>query len=133
MKQNKNHKGYKMVRLGRKKYAAVHRIVAENFIPNPDNLPQVNHIDENKENNNVNNLEWVTAKENINYGSYNINMARTLRKNSGDILCYKDGEFKRFTTIAEAARELKLDDGNISKVIRGKGKSVGGYKFKYSV
>lgn len=59
--------GYKMVRLttedGKKGYA-IHRLVAENFIPNPDNLPIVNHIDGNKLNNSVENLEWVSQADN---------------------------------------------------------------------
>lgn len=58
-----NVNGYKHVKIGNK-LIYVHRLVATAFIPNPDNKPQVNHKDGNKSNNNVNNLEWVTAKEN---------------------------------------------------------------------
>lgn len=63
MKPQRCHKGYLYVEIGRKKYK-LHRLVAKYFIPNPDNLPQVNHKDCNKENNTVENLEWVTNKEN---------------------------------------------------------------------
>lgn len=63
LKPQKDHKGYLYVEIGRKKYK-IHRLVAEYFIPNPNNLPQVNHIDCNKANNNVNNLEWCTNRDN---------------------------------------------------------------------
>lgn len=66
IKEQTDHKGYKYVEIGRKKYK-VHRLVAKYFIPNPDNLPQVNHKDCDKSNNNVSNLEWVTNRENYEY------------------------------------------------------------------
>lgn len=61
--------GYLMVELSGRKRFYVHRLVAETFIPNIEKLPQVNHKDEDKTNNRVDNLEWCTAKYNINYGS----------------------------------------------------------------
>lgn len=66
IKPQKDHKGYLYVEIGRKKYK-VHRLVAKYFISNPNNLPQVNHIDCDKTNNNVSNLEWVTNRENYEY------------------------------------------------------------------
>ena len=72
MKQAAHSKGYKTVALtkdGKTTLYYVHRIVAEAFIPNPDNLPMVNHKDEDKTNNFVNNLEWCTCEYNNNYGT----------------------------------------------------------------
>jgi hypothetical protein len=60
--------GYLRVALGRGKYRYVHRLVAQGFLQNPENLPQVDHVDGNRQNNHVSNLRWVTAKQNSGYG-----------------------------------------------------------------
>lgn len=74
LKQHCDSKGYKHVSLyknGKKKVYSVHRLVAMTFIPNPNNLPIINHKDENPSNNNVNNLEGCTYEYNLNYGTRN--------------------------------------------------------------
>ena len=74
LKQNKN-RGYVSVQLcknGKRKRYSIHRLVAQAFIPNPDSLPCINHKDENKANNHVDNLEWCTAEYNNNYGTRNL-------------------------------------------------------------
>ena len=74
LKNSKSIDGYYRVYLRKnkkRKFASIHRLVAEAFIPNPNDLPQVNHKDENKKNNNVYNLEWCDCKYNANYGTRN--------------------------------------------------------------
>lgn len=74
------HNEYVLVTLSKdnlKSKKRVHRIVAEAFLPNPDNLPQVNHKDEDKTNNNVTNLEWCDSKYNMNYGTLRERMVQT--------------------------------------------------------
>ena len=72
LKQATKDNGYKVIGLnknGKRKVYHIHRLVAQAFIPNPLNLPQINHKDENPSNNTVWNLEWCTPKYNINYGN----------------------------------------------------------------
>ena len=81
--QTKHYKGYMTISLKKdgkqyKKY--IHRLVAETFIPNPENLPQINHKDENKENNFVGNLEWCTNTYNLNYGTRLKRLSESLKK-----------------------------------------------------
>ncbi len=80
---NKGKQGYLHLAMvnesGESKNFDLHRLVALTFIPNPNNLPQVNHKDENKINNNVNNLEWCTASQNINYGTRNERVSQKLK------------------------------------------------------
>ena len=111
---------------GKGKNFYVHRLVAEAYIPNPDNLPQVNHKSEKKEENWVGNLEWTTAKQNNNYGSRNERAAISRKK---PIYCVELNRI--FDSQTDAARELGLWQGNIGKCLLGKQKTTGGYHFQF--
>jgi len=133
LKQNKNHNGYLIITVFRKTQR-VHRLVAQAFIPNPENKPQVNHIDEDKENNKVDNLEWMTSKENINYGTAidrrvkNTDYIR-LQKNHRVAVIGKDsnGNQHFFDSIKEASRASGANPSHISGCTNGKRKTAGGY------
>lgn len=125
--------GYLKVNLSKnniKSQQIIHRLVAQAFIPNPDNKSQVNHIDENKTNNMVSNLEWMTAKENSNHGTRNERAGKT---QSIPIIAtnIKTGESTEFNSGKECARQLDLNCGNITSALKGRRKQTGGYTFKY--
>ena len=123
-------RGYHRVNLckdGKRKCYYIHRLVAEAFIPNPNNLSQVNHKDEDKSNNCVENLEWCDAKYNNNYGT---RIERAAKKQSIPIYCVELN--RTFKSQTEAAKELGLYNSNISSGIKGKIKTTGGYHFRYA-
>lgn len=118
-----------------KKAYRVHRLVAEAFIDNTDNLPCVNHKDENKQNNNVENLEWCDAKYNLNYGTRNerISKNRDISKQSKPVLQYTlDGQFVReWLSAKQAEIEGGFNQGNICMCCRGKRKYHHNFIWRY--
>lgn len=82
LKPQKDKKGYLYIEIGRKKYK-LHRLVAKYFIPNPNNLPQINHKDCNKENNNYTNLEWCSNRYNYEYSLANGTFSKEFLKYKG--------------------------------------------------
>lgn len=121
--------GYEQVILsknGKTKPYRVHQLVAMTYIPNPENKPCVNHLDENKLNNALNNLEWVTHKENINHGTC---IERIVAKLEKPVLCVELN--KVFSSVHQAGREMRANYRHISECARGKRKKSGGYHWRY--
>lgn len=138
LKPDKTQSGYFRVTLcknyERKRYM-VHRLVAEAFIPNPNNLPQVNHKDENKTNNRLDNLEWCTPKYNINYGTcikrFSEKMINNKKISKIVIQFTKCGEFiNEYPSVSECGRN-GFNIGAVAACCRGILKSHKGYIWKY--
>lgn len=152
--------GIVLCKNGIKQNYIIHRIIAKLFVPNPSGLPEVNHKDEDKSNNNADNLEWFTHKQNANYGTKNV---RTALKNKGKLIgcrnhmfgrtgskspvygwhgkdhpssipiirISKDNHRKEYENGVMAAHDLNVSPTAISNVLRGKTKTCKGYFFEY--
>lgn len=151
---SKDHKGYLRVRIfknGSRPTIKVHREVAKAFIPNPENKPEVNHKDGNKENNHVGNLEWATPGENTAHayasglkektrercrqmgstaGRAALAKEREKRKTPVTATRLSDGAIFEFTSQADAAEKTGALQPNIHKVLKGTRKSANGFTFK---
>lgn len=135
---NTDHKGYLMAHLSKKgktKTFKIHRLVASAFIPNHNNLPQVNHKDENPLNNCVNNLEWCDRAYNNNYGT--IKQRRSVimdahPKTSKVVVCeLSDGNKIEYPSARKAAKLLGVSSSTIINRCNGKYGEYNGMKFYY--
>jgi hypothetical protein len=105
---------------GESRSYSVHRLVAEAFIPNPDNFPEVNHKDKNTTNNCVNNLEWCTRQYNIDYSK------------SKQVAQYKDGKLiSVYKSIKEAGKITGIKRTGINNALTGWAQTAGGYTWAY--
>lgn len=127
--------GYKVVDLyigGKRETKSIHRLIAESFIPNTNDNPEVNHIDHDKLNNSIENLEWVTRRENFNaaikYGQLDHKLTPVVQIDveSGMVI-------NRFKSIQSASRHSsKFGVGNIWSCCNGTRKTHAGYKWEYA-
>ena len=140
MKHNTDDKGYKYVFLSKnntKKFSRVHKLIAQAFIPNPLNLPEIDHINTIQDDNRIENLRWCTHKENMN----NNETLRKFRekgrrhKQTKDIpikqLSFEGEEINIFTSAYEAGKILGYKPCHILYCCDGKRKTAYGYVWKY--
>lgn len=141
LKNSYDSKGYIRVALSKgnkAKHLYIHRLVAEAFISNPKNLPEVNHKDGNKTNNCVDNLEWVTRKENMNHaqqtGLWKITDSMKKGLDRSKIVYQYDKEYnfiRSFKSAKEAGLSLNINHGNLCSCCEGNRKTAGGYIWSY--
>lgn len=135
LKLTKDHFGYLRVNLYKDfkyKIHKVHRLVAQAFIENSNNYPIINHKDEDKTNNKVENLEWCDHKYNNNYGTVRKRQKQTATNNpkiSKQVFCFETGVV--YPSVRQLSRELNLNCGSVCHVCNGKHKTHKGLHFKY--
>ena len=150
LKPQRDGAGYAEVQLWKKnkgEHKMLHRLFAEAYIPNPDNLPYINHKDENPMNYNLNNLEWCTQSYNQKYGTANNRRGPKIsaasrgkpkpwvaeQKGKPIIAINPRGDRTRYPSAREAGRQLDIDQSHITSVLRGRRRTACGYSFKYAM
>lgn len=134
LKQCKNKQGYFQLHLfkdGKCKLFRVNRLVADAFIPNPENKPEVGHKDDVKTNNVVSNLYWTDHISNCNYGGRNERMKKNMTGpyKSKRVICVETNII--YPSTIEAKRQTGINQSNICQCCRGKLKTAGGFHWQY--
>jgi len=132
LKQRDNGRGYMRSAFtvgGKTKSRYVHRIIAKTFLSNPDNLPEVNHRDNNPLNNNVSNLEWCSHEYNVAYREKYGKPSAEVSGRPVYAVNLETLEILRFESQSEAGRVLEVTQGNISGVVKGRYKQANGFWF----
>ena len=130
LKQYANHKGYLMVRMyknGLSHDFPVHHLVLLSFVPNPENLPQVNHKDEDKKNNRVENLEWCTNDYNRVYGSGRLRSTKPIFQFSRTMEL-----IRKYESTISASRETGITASNINACLKNRRPTAGGFVWQYA-
>ena len=147
LKPQRDGAGYAEVQLWKNNkgtHKRLHRLFAEAYIPNPDNLPYINHKDENPMNFELGNLEWCTQSYNQKYGSANKRRGSKIsaaskgkpkpwvveQKGVPIVAIDRDGNEYRYPSAKEAARQLNIVSSSVTAVLRGERKTAGGYTFR---
>lgn len=130
IKQHDHAEHYKRVSL-RGRWYYVHALVMRAFFPTGDNSLVVDHIDENRANNNADNLRWVTRRQNTQRAGRAGKLDTSARRNAPIVLTDKAGACRVFGSQAEAARVLNIPDCSINKCLKGHRHTVRGYTAKY--
>ena len=129
LKSIKKRDGYLQINLskdGKQKTHLIHRLVAQAFLLNPNNLVEIKHIDEDKTNNRADNLEWCSREYNCNYGTRNKRISIPI------LQLLLDGKLiRKWNSAREVERELNIAHNQITACCKGKYKTAGGYKWGY--
>ena len=128
---------------GKKRQFLIHRLVGMAFIPNPDNLPQINHMDENPKNNRVDNLEWCTGEYNVHYYIERHPMAARNRKSTGKYhrkldkpvnqIDFDGNIVKQWDDARTVVNEFGYNQWSITQCCDGKRNTAYGFRWQYAI
>lgn len=135
LKEDINNDGYLRFSLfkdGKHKRYLAHRLVAKSFVDNPNQYPEINHINENVKDNYVENLEWCTHKQNVNYGSRNKKVSMALKNNQNSAKRVQNIDtLNVYDSLTKAEKETGIGLSQISLCCKNKAKTAGGYHWRY--